>query len=272
MSTQITGFILEPQTDIFALSRKVREVFLPVLKQNLYNELLEHIVSQYDMATYSADTNKVFRASNEITKETITFYDVILAGRALQKQYMDNMPDSYQVQLGFMPDPLTGHVLCAWFGNYELREQFAAFEEVHDFSYWNSSEQPDGISDEEWEERCQAWDRALLPSGHVSSSALMSKVAAPHELSVHVSFADMKEANASLPSREWRVKKLVEHFISNEWLSEQDGLDWSFSGMMAALRDPDRRDKWTRIVNDNLSNAPIDFEKMKEMSMQGQSL
>jgi hypothetical protein len=267
MSTKITGFILDEGTDIFALGRKTRTEFLPRIQKTIYTEFLEHLMESYDMATYSPETNKTFRASNERETGEISFYHVIIAARTEQKKHMDEMPDLYQVQLGFMPDPLTGRILCAWFGSYENREIFDTFDEVEDFSYWNSSEGPDDISEEEWEARIQAWDRALLPSSNISSSALMSKVAAPHEMSANVSFDEMKEAGAVFPSREWRVNKLAKHLLVDEWIKEQEKPIDSFSGMMAAMRDETRIAKWTESVSERLPLEDIDFETVKDWAM-----
>ena len=265
MSTYISGFILKEGTDIFALSRKTREEFLPRIQQTIYTEFLEQLVEAYDMATYSPETNKVFRANHNKETGEINFYNVVIAAKTEQQKYIKEMPDSYQVQLGFMPDPLTGRVLCAWFGSAENREIFADFDEVEDFSYWNSSEGPDDVSEEDWENRIQAWDRALLPSSHVSSSALMSKTAAPHELSLSVSWDTMQATGAVPPNREWRTKKLVQHFIVAEWLKEQKAPTSNFSGMMGAMRDEKRIEKWTAIVSASLPTGDIDFDAIKAL-------
>lgn len=271
MSTYISGFILKEGTDVFALSRKARETFLPLLQKMLYQEFLEHFVTEYDMATYSPETRQVFRTSHDREAGELSFYHVMIEARKEQQSSVDNTPDHYQVQLGFAPDPLTGRILCAWFGSRENREIFSDFSEVEDFSYWNSSEGPEDISDEDWEARIKAWDRTLLPSSHVSSSTLMSKVAAPHELSLNVSWDGIEESGASFPSRDWRVKKLSQHFISQEWIKEQDDPfpNFSLSGMMAALRDETRIQKWTKTVSENLDPKDLDFDTVRQWSSEG---
>lgn len=266
MSTSITGFILNEGADPFALSRKAREVFLPRLQKTIYTEFLEHLIEAYDMASYSTETNKSFRKSHDIKKGPLDFYHVVLAAKKSEKAFLEDTPDHYQVQLGFAPDPLTGRILCAWFGAYENREIFADFDEVEDFSYWNSSEGPEDVSEEDWQKRIEAWDRALLPSSHVSSSVLMSKVAAPHELSLNVSFDDMKEAGAVIPSREWRINKLAQHFLVGEWVKEQDDAITHFSGMFGAMRDPDRIAKWTEIVSAKIGDEEITIDTVRDWS------
>lgn len=264
MSAQITGFILNEGVDPFALSRKTREVFLPRLKASLYGEFMEQLIESYDMASYSKETNKAFRKSNKMKSEALDFYQIVLASRKEQKDLVDETPDRYQVQLGFAPDPLTGRILCAWFGSHENLEVFAEFDEVEDFSYWNSSECPEDVSEEDWENRIKAWDRALLPSSNISSSTLMSKVAAPYELTLNVSFDDIKEAGVTIPSLEWRIKKLAQHFIVQEWYKEQEDPTSNISGMFAAMRDPERIEKWTAIVTENLNHENIDFDTLKD--------
>lgn len=264
MSAQITGFILNEGVDPFALSRKTRDVFLPRLQAALYTELLEQLIESYDMASYSKETNKAFRKGNKIEKGALDFYQVLVAARKEQKEQVDESPDRYQVQLGFTPDPLTGRILCAWFGSHENLEVFSEFDEVEDFSYWNSSEGPEDISEEDWDNRIKVWDRALLPSSNISSSTLMSKVAAPHELTLNVSFDDIRDAGVIIPSREKRIKSLVQHFIGQEWYKEQENPTFNISGMFAAMRDPERVAKWTTIVSENLNPEEIDFDTLKD--------
>lgn len=261
MSTYINGFILDEGTDPFALARKAREVFLPRMKQKVYNDFVLEAMKAYDLATYSPETRKVAIASFGLeAPKSFTFWRLMQAVKDTQKKTMQEFSDNYETRLGFLPDPETGRILCVWFGSRENREIFEEFEGISEFSYWNSTEHPDDLTDEEWEEREAIWDRAFLPSGHIQTSTLMSQVASPVELSLNVAWEAMEKAGAEIPSRETRIKELVQHFIAGEWIKSQADPTSNFSGMMRALRDEERISHWTAIVDENLSKDPITFE------------
>ena len=42
-----------------------------------------------------------------------------------------------------------------------VKDEFFKFTGMEDFSYWNNTEAPDGITEDEWEMRGQAWDDAI---------------------------------------------------------------------------------------------------------------
>lgn len=261
MSTHINGFILDEETDPFSLSRKVREALLPRMKQRVYNDFVLEAVKAYDLATYSPETRKVAMASFNLEEpKSFTFWRLMQAVKDAQKKTMQEFSDNYETRLGFLPDPETGKMLCVWFGSRENREIIEGFDGISEFSYWNSTEHPDDVTEEEWDEREAMWDRAFLPSGHVQTSALMSQVASPVEMSLSVTWEDMKNAGAEIPSREKRISELVQHFIAGEWIKSQDDPFSNFSGMMRALRDEERIAHWTAIVDENLSAEPLTFE------------
>jgi hypothetical protein len=42
---------------------------------------------------------------------------------------------------------------------------------AEDFSYWNNTDQPDNITDEQWEEKCKTWEQINLGEGLHSHNA-----------------------------------------------------------------------------------------------------
>lgn len=273
MSTSITGFILDENTDPFELARRSREVFLPILRKQIYTEFMQELVKEYDKAVFSPETRKVLLAELELPEGAkLTYGKLTQKAKEIQKKHMEDIPDIYEVRLGFLKDPETGRMLCAWFGSRDNREIFDEFDGITEFSYWNSTEGPDEISEEDWKEREEIWDRSFLPSGHVKSSVLMSQVASPAELSLYVGFDTMQEAGAELPSREWRVRQLVEQFISTEWFKAEANPLGSFSGLMQALRDEEKLSRWTKFVEDGLPEGPLTFETFRKGTWEDQEL
>lgn len=57
--------------------------------------------------------------------------------------------------------PLEDKILLLFYGSSSLEHIFAAQEDIFDYHYQNQSEQPEGISDEEWEKRYIDWKTAL---------------------------------------------------------------------------------------------------------------
>lgn len=273
MSTSITGYLVNEGTDPFELSRKTREVFLPILRKQIYTEFLEELVKAYDKATFSPETRKVLLADMKLNDgDKITYWTLTQKAKEIQRKRMEEIPDIYDVKLGFLKDPETGQLLCAWFGSNDNKEIFDEFDGVTEFSYWNSTEGPDDVSEEDWEERGEIWNRSFLPSGHVKSSTLMSQVASPGELSLYASFDDMEEAGAVIPSHKFRVRNLVEQFISKEWFEETEDPMGNFYGLMRALRDEEKVSRWTKFVEDGLSKDPLTFEQFRQGTWEEQEI
>jgi hypothetical protein len=273
MSTSITGYLVNEGTDPFELSRRTREVFLPILRKQIYTEFLQELVKAYDKATFSPETRKIVLADMKLEEgDKITYGKLTRKAKDIQQKHMEEIPDLYEVKLGFLKDPETGQLLCAWFGSRDNKEIFDEFDGVTEFSYWNSTEGPDDISEEDWEERGEIWNRSFLPSGHVKSSTLMSQVASPGELSLYAGFEEMEAAGATLPSRKFRVRNLVEQFISKEWFEETEDPTANFSGLMRALRDEERVSRWTKFVEEGLAEEPLTVEQFRKGTWEDQEV
>lgn len=273
MSTSITGFILDEQTDPFELARRTREVFLPILKKQIYTEFMQELVKLYDKAIFSPETRKLLLAELELKDgEKLTYWTLLKKAKETQRKHMEDMQDLYEVKLGFLKDPVTGTTMCAWFGSNDNLDIFSGFDGITEFSYWNSTEGPDDISEDDWRERGEIWDRSFLPSGHVKSSTLMSQVASPAELSLYGSFDEMVEDGMELPSRKFRVRQLVEQFISKEWFESEENPLGSFYGLMQSLRDPEKIERWTKVVEAGLPDEPLTVEQFKTGTWEEQEI
>lgn len=253
MSTKIyTGFILAPGTDIFALTKKAREYFLPVLQKRLNAAFMEMTARQYDRAFFS-ETADAFRAENSIEDGgTITVRHILRAVRRELKEYIDGI-DNFQVKIGFAPDPETGRMLGYFLGKDELFDEFLEFEEVSDYHYQNSSDGPDGVSKADWEERRKAWDR-VLPVGTFNTEMLVATIANPWQIAPSsVSFAKAQELGVEFPSVEARAKEITWELVYMDAYKDHKG---EISGMGALYRDTMNNKglgkKWSKIVNERI--------------------
>lgn len=84
-----------------------------------------------------------------------------------------------------------------------LREFFTASGITEDFSYWNNSEGPEQIPDEEWERRGDTWNRLLDqdPSGRPSACGMA------FEVSSDLHFPKAEDVAAAIPPLEDRAMR-----------------------------------------------------------------
>ena len=70
--------------------------------------------------------------------------------------------DPHRLELSVGYDPVASrHMLIMYCEATELRELVTGHPDVEEYGYWNNSDQPDGVTDQEWDERRQAWNRVL---------------------------------------------------------------------------------------------------------------
>ena len=66
-----------------------------------------------------------------------------------------------EVTLALFPDG--DHTCLIPFGSSNLIRLFRGFPEMKDFCYWNCTDRPSDISEEEWQRRARFWNRVYLP-------------------------------------------------------------------------------------------------------------
>lgn len=85
----------------------------------------------------------------------------------------DTGHDPHRLELSIGYDPVAGrHMLIMYCEATELRELVTGHPDVEEYGYWNNSDQPDGVTDQEWDERRQAWNRVLPGVGIPAESML----------------------------------------------------------------------------------------------------
>jgi hypothetical protein len=92
-------------------------------------------------------------------------------------------------------------------GNRELEEGFNAVDGVVDFSYWNNSDTPEDIEQDQWDKRGKLWDD-LMPSGVPSQDGLVVDLVSGKHMAPYLA----REAKKDLglwPNMEMRMKALA---------------------------------------------------------------
>lgn len=119
--------------------------------------------------------NKELHNENPSSKAYIEDLD-----RALEKDPKKKIPD---IEIVIFPKKVTvngeAHYLCRLWTDNENEKivQKVYANRLSEYVYYNNSDQPEEISDEEWEEREKNWDIAI-PNDYASSDGLINKLVA----------------------------------------------------------------------------------------------
>lgn len=152
----------------------------------------------------------------------------------------DYNPNRFELTIA--RDQPTGDLLAITYCEQdELAEAFRGLDEVSEYGYWNNTDQPDDVTDEEWEARRQAWDRSLgwdAPAERMLTFKLRSDPGADLDLGtsdpVHPLVLD------ELPSMERRARRLARQMATARLTSHLRTTDTKFEFSMIFRLDPAR--------------------------------
>lgn len=169
MSTKIyNGYRLAEGTNPFDFARQVRAVLEPVRDDADAGQLARLFAT-------SADRRWI---SGEVIPPVLSF-TAFNDWEARQQEIDPNSraydPNGFEMCLG--EDPATGRILVrAYTQRAEMAEAFSAMDDVEPYSYWNNSDAPDRLTEEDWAEREAAWARVVpghgAPAEHMLSFVL----------------------------------------------------------------------------------------------------
>ncbi len=121
-------------------------------------------------------------------------------------------PNRFEMSLG--QDAKTGRVLVLVRAERpEFRDAFAAMDEVAEYAYWNNADQPEGITESEWRQRKDAWNRVLPGAGVPADTMLDMRLRVDHFVGM-LTLAQHKDGVHplildTLPTREQRARRLL---------------------------------------------------------------
>lgn len=104
---------------------------------------------------------------------------------------------------------------------------------VKEYGYWDNTDQPEGISDEDWAVRSQDWDKAVGDSGILSENGF--KIHLIRE--GYVAGIDYVEIQENLPSMAYRVDSIVKLEVEKLIDIELGNEALSISTVMQIIRD-----------------------------------
>lgn len=259
MSTKIhSGYRLRAGVDMFTLAKKTREVFLPILQKDTASELLREIVFAYDRLDFNEDTKQDYLRAKDLEGKEITEWTVRYRCIKDLAEYMKENPKWYQIRLGFAPDPETKMMLCYFSGKHVYEDVFEDFNEVAEYGYWNNSEPPENVTDEEWDERKKVWNRVLAPTDIIQTAMLMSSAVADYEISpFSFDYETMQELGVEFPTREERIKNLAEILALKTIVLDATQADF-FEAFNRAMRDTKLLESKAAEVDETLRDLSFD--------------
>lgn len=87
---------------------------------------------------------------------------------------------AYNMKVELVCIPIQDKVLVLYYGEHpEFRDTLESFPEIFEYNYWNNVDQPEEISDEEWEQRKKDWDVALPGRGKPLEEGLVFTITKP---------------------------------------------------------------------------------------------
>lgn len=152
MSTKIYhGYRLAEGVDLFAFLGTLRDTMDPVR-----DRLDAHALMAYALhAVVKADRAGTPRPARPLMDALDAFDD-----RQRKTDPDSRGHDPHRFEVSFGRDPLTKRVLALLYTDAaEFTAAWEALPEVEPYGYWNNTDRPDDVTDTEWDERREAWDR-----------------------------------------------------------------------------------------------------------------
>ncbi len=157
MSTKIYDGLVAVDANVFTVATRIREILAPAFIAR-FGEIFEELQDLPEGATWD-DSNGMFTGKEVISGHSLDFrlYKKI---EELDKSKVWTFSDAdimYQVTI--LPNMAGGNPLVMVFGN-ESREYIKMIIDagiVKEYGYWDNSDYPDDVTDEEWAVRKKAW-------------------------------------------------------------------------------------------------------------------
>jgi hypothetical protein len=160
MSTKLHhGYRLAVGTDPFTFIAAARTALDPVRDRADAGVLAERAVEIIDRAVVDG-TGVPLRYGMPVGPLENALHELDEEQAKLKTTDWGHDPNRLKLSIG--RDPETGLLAVLLFAEASLLvEAFWGLPEVEEYGYWNNTDQPDGVTDAEWDERRSFWDRVL---------------------------------------------------------------------------------------------------------------
>lgn len=170
MSTKLhNGYRLTgPAADLDTVAMGLRQVFLPLMEREILAEGIANATRMWDLHK-DGRTPEGLEGTSPIGAATREFIE-----NAREERSSPGGRSQFGCDVVFFTDPETGGRLALLFAQRNTyRTAFESISGVEPWPYWDNTDRPDDVSEAEWEERRDTWDR-VLPFGTAPSTVGLS--------------------------------------------------------------------------------------------------
>jgi hypothetical protein len=156
VSTKIyNGYRLAPDTDLWEFTERLRS------EGNPRRDALDLEVITAAAESVAARQATVDGKVTERSREAHLMGGYHAWDEAMRQLAESRLGDPHQLDVTFIRDPETNRILALLYAGSKIEEVFTGQPEVTEYGYWDNTDQPEDVTDEEWEERRVTWDRCL---------------------------------------------------------------------------------------------------------------
>lgn len=251
--------------------KNVRHEMLTAAKREYYkfvvkiaHEIYVYLMTNQYPGHYDINLKEVDEKAADFKSNAIHLLDYAreTANRIVKKTsdavFVYDSEDDADFDVNMVVIPINDKTLCMpYASNNTLYELLIKRPEITEYAYWNNVDQPDNISEEEWEQRKTDWDEALPGAGIPKNNGMVlhlvdavSDVIEHHYLDIRQNFM------CYLDDDEDMVRKVAHNIILHREytrLMEKRKLDDGCDDITAAMRS-------LRIATDYIKEHPDEVE------------
>lgn len=181
--------MLNSDVDLFEFQRKVADTVEFYYKRYCVNNLIGDAVTIYDSIitgdkewVKNLKENPGYRGDDVLPSDSLHLLNLCLYDRVLYStwefgQKIESKPPATDPEkfgwVVLFKNKNNGEIYFMVEGEHEVEEAIKQYPEVTYFGYWDNSDRPDELSEEEWANRIASWEAALDLWSPVSGQGLV---------------------------------------------------------------------------------------------------
>ena len=193
MSTTIYNGKILPNMDLYQTNqyyKKLRSEMIPRAKDEYVKliartaqEIYVYIQTGVYPGYYEVDLNEINAKADEFREDSFKLieYAFEFANKIVRKTsaaiFTSDSENDADFDVSLTIFPLHDKILALPYANNDvLHDVFFKREEFVDYGYWNNTDPPEELSEEEWEQRKKDWDEALPGIGIPMNNGIVLRI------------------------------------------------------------------------------------------------
>ena len=267
---------------------KFKEQAMKYYKEKYYKLLATDIVQMFDDAQLANkvflefphrfdDKKKVPFSEQSVSKSIWGMVSESIDRKAdLSNKSMERMSEFFQYEFSCSVTILPCHdevFLLLFTEEREIQDMFDAMEEIEEYPYWNNTDQPEGMTWEEWEVRGEEWNEAI--GGGVPAQEGFDITILKDILYIKLFPRDKEDEKRNpflatlnhIPKLEDRIKRLVRMSMYKAWEEkDREAIDEIVADEKSAYKIWQKSDKLRKqFMKDNTEMAEKFKTEISEM-------